>query len=228
MSHFGDPDPTWRAASAKVLATLLLTQRATAFVYQGEELGMINYPFTTIAQFEDVAAKRDWREKVTSGRVSADVELDHLRRASRDNARTPMQWTGTPNAGFTTGRPWLPVNPDASEVNAEAEGKDDGSVLQFYRRLVALRKRFPVLVYGRYQDIDPSHPSIFGYTREMPGTMCLVLMNFGRAPIDYLLPANLIVGERLLSSRAGEDPRSGKTVHLSGWQSVVLLADRAG
>ena len=225
LSHFGDPDPVWRTASAKVLGTLLLTQRATPFVYQGEELGMANYPFTSIDQMQDVAAKREWRERVEGGTVSAEVELDKLRRTGRDNARTPMQWTAGPHAGFTTGSPWLPVNPDASDVNAASETTDPNSVLSFYRRLIALRRRVPALVYGAYHDIDPDHPAVFGYTRTLPDAACLVLMNFGRDPVVYRLPAGVVAGEALLSSALGKTPAPGAAyVHLAGWQSLVLTS----
>ena len=226
LSHFGDPDPAWRKASAKVLGTLLLTQRATPFVYQGEELGMANYPFTSNDQFEDVRAKREWREKVEGGMVSAAVELDELRRTGRDNARTPMQWTAGSNAGFTTGTPWLPVNPDARDVNAAAAEADPDSVLLFYRRLIALRKRMPALVYGAYRGIDPDHPAVFAYTRTLPGAGCLVLMNFGREPVLHGLPVGVTAGETLLSSEAAHAPMTGASViSLAGWQSLVLLID---
>ncbi len=223
LSHFGDPDPLWRTASAKVLGTLLLTQRATPSVYQGEELGMANYPFTSIDQFEDVAAKREWRERVEGGTVPAAEELDKLRRTGRDNARTPMQWTDGSQAGFTTGSPWLPVNPDARDVNAAVEEADPNSVLSFYRQLISLRKRVPALVYGAYRDVDPDHPAVFGYTRTLPDAACLVLMNFGREPVAYRLPAGVIPSDALLSSEVGNTPASGApVVHLAGWQSLVL------
>ncbi len=109
---------------------------------------MSNYPFTSIEQFENVAANREWRERVEGGTMSAEVELDKLRRTGRDNARTPMQWTAGPQAGFTTGTPWLPVNPDARDFNAATEEADPNPVLSFYSRLIALRKRVPALIYG--------------------------------------------------------------------------------
>ncbi len=223
LSHFGDPDPAWRTASAKVLGTLLLTQRATPFVYQGEELGMANYPFTSIDQFKDVAAKREWRERVEGGTVTAEVELKKLRRLGRDNARTPMQWTASPQAGFTTGTPWLPVNPDARDINAAVESADPSSVLSFYRRLLALRKRVPALVYGAWRDIDYDHPAVFGYTRTLPDAACLVLMNFGREPVAYRLPASVVAGDILLSSEVkNASTLSVPIVFLAGWQSIIL------
>ncbi len=225
LPHFVDPDPVWRTASAKVLGTLLLTQRATPFVYQGEELGMTNYPFTSIDQLQDVAAKREWRERVESGAVPAEAELDKLRRTCRDNARTPMQWTAGPHVGFTTGSPWLPVNPDASDVNAASEATDPNSVMSLYRRLIALRNRVPALVYGAWRDADPDHPAVFGYARRLPDAGCLVLMNFGREPVAYRVPAGVIAGGMLLSSEAGSTPMPGASVvHLAGWQSLVLSA----
>lgn len=144
-SHFGSEQPRWRARSARALATLLLTRRATPFVYQGDKLGMTNYPFATAAAFRDVSARVRWTELVETGRKPATVVLRELAKTSRDNARTPMQWTGGPNGGFTSGTPWIAVNPNASTVNAAAEWANDGSVLRHYQRLIALRRRRPAL-----------------------------------------------------------------------------------
>lgn len=124
VSHFGDDSPEWRAASAKALATMMLTQRATPFLYQGDELGMTNYPFRGLEDYDDVEVKGQWRDFVESGKVSADEYLAHLRQTSRDNARTPMQWSDAPNGGFTTGKPWLAVNPNYPQVNAASQVDD--------------------------------------------------------------------------------------------------------
>ena len=161
VSHFGDDHPRWRALSAKALATLVLTQRATPFLYQGDELGMTNFPFERIEQYDDVEVKGLWRTLVETGRVPASELLAHLRETSRDHARTPMQWSAAPHAGFTSGTPWLAVHPDFAAVNAQAQLDDDGSVYHHCRRLIALRKRMPVLVHGAYRDIDPERASMF-------------------------------------------------------------------
>jgi oligo-1,6-glucosidase len=139
VSHFGDDRPPWRALSAKALATLVLTQRATPFLYQGDELGMTNYPFERIEQYDDVEVEGLWRTLVETGRVQASELLAHLRGTSRDHARTPMQWSAAPHAGFTSGTPWLEAHPDFAEVNAQAQLDDDGSVYHQCRRLIALR-----------------------------------------------------------------------------------------
>ena len=137
-----------------------------------------------------------------------------------------MQWTAGPQASFTIGTPWLPVNPDARHVNAAAEEADPGSVLSFYRRLIALRKREPSLVYGAYRDIDPDHPTVFAYTRTLPDAACLVLMNFGREPVIYQLPLGMVAGATLLSTEAGSaEPRDPSTVHLAGWQGDIRSTD---
>jgi oligo-1,6-glucosidase len=111
VSHFGDDSPAWRERSAKALATLMLTQRAIPFLYQGDKLGITNYPFRSVEDYNDVEVRGHWRQLVETGRVPAAEYLDHVRQTSRDNARTPMQWSAGLHDGFTTGQPWLAVNP---------------------------------------------------------------------------------------------------------------------
>ncbi len=136
-----------------------------------------------------------------------------------------MQWTAGPQAGFTSGTPWLPVNPTPARSTPRPRKTDPASVLLFYRRLIALRKRMPALVYGLSRDIDPEHPTVFAYTRTLPGAACLVLMNFGSESVVYDLPVGVIIGETLLSSEPGSVSTPGApTISLVGWQSLVLMA----
>ena len=221
VSHFGDDDPAWRVASAKALATVLLTQRATPFIYQGEEIGMANVPFAGIEAFDDVWAKTFWREQVESGRMAAEEALARLRRTGRDNARTPMQWSAGPGAGFTTGEPWLAVAPDYREVNVEAQAGQEDSVLAHYRRLIALRQAEPALVYGAYEDLDPVHPRVFAYTRRLADKAFLVLANFGRSAVDYPLPRAIAPRAAALPSMSGSLIH-GHAVRLEGWGSAVF------
>jgi oligo-1,6-glucosidase len=217
VSHFGDADPAWSAASAKALATLLLTQRATPFVYQGQEIGMANYPFAGIEAFEDVAAHGRWAAEVRSGRRPAEAVLNSLRWKGRDNARTPMQWTKGPNAGFTTGRPWLPANPNARTINVAAQNQDPDSVLAHYRRLIALRRSHRGLVFGAFRDLDPAHEHLIAYVRD---EAYLVLLNFSREPIDFAPPSGISLRNLLIAS--GKDPETtGGRVRLQGWQSAI-------
>jgi oligo-1,6-glucosidase len=129
VSHFGDDGPAWRERSAKALATLMLTQRATPFLYQGDELGMTNYPFRSVEDYNDVEVRGHWRQLVERGRVPAAEYLAHVRQTSRDNARTPMQWSAGPHGGFTTGQPWLAVNPNYVEIKAAAQGQEAADAL---------------------------------------------------------------------------------------------------
>jgi oligo-1,6-glucosidase len=217
VSHFGDADPRWAAASAKSLATLLMTQRGTPFVYQGQEIGMTNYPFASIDEFQDVAARSQWARDVESGRRTAEAVLNRLRWKGRDNARTPMQWTSGPNAGFTTGSPWLAANPNAGMINVAAQAGDANSVLAHYRRLIALRRSHPGLIHGAYSDLDPTNERLIAYLR---GGAYLVLLNFSREPVDFPPPAGVTIGE-LLIANDGEPARIEGAVRLQGWQSAI-------
>jgi glycosidase len=177
VSQYGDDRPAHRARSAKMLATLLLTLRGTPYVYQGDELGMSNAPFETLDDFRDVNTVNDVRAKLEAGWARADVIDDH-RQISRDNARTPMQWSGAEHAGFTDGRPWLPVHPNHRAVNVAAQQDDASSVLAYYRRLIALRHEHDVLVYGHYEQIVPDHPTVYAYRRTLVDTAMVVSLNF--------------------------------------------------
>ncbi|MCR6493671.1 alpha-glucosidase [Cellulomonas sp. P24] len=226
VSHFGDDSPAWRELSAKALATMLLTQRATPFVYQGDELGMTNYPFERIEQFEDVEIRGQWRTLVQTGDVPADEFLEHVRRTSRDNARTPMQWTADAQGGFTTGTPWLAVNPNHVEINAAAQVADPDSVYHHHRRLIALRREVPALVHGAFLDVDPEHPTVFAYTRTLGEDRWLVLVHVGHDVLDYRLPAGLTIVSTALDNGAGPTAAAGaQQVHLAPWQATVYRVE---
>jgi oligo-1,6-glucosidase len=230
VSRFGDDDPRWRARSAKALATLVLTQRATPFLYQGDELGMTNLPFERIEQYDDVEVKGLWRSLVETGEVPAAELLAQLRQTSRDHARTPMQWSAAPHAGFTTGTPWLEVNPNFVEIHAEAQLADDDSVFHHCRRLIALRKRMPVLVHGAYRDIDPEHPAVFAYTRTLDGECVLVLVHFGRDTIEYALPQGIRIDSELLSNdgpAGGAGALEAQRVTLAPWHAGLYRVGAA-
>lgn len=226
VSHFGDDGPAWRARSAKALATLMLTQRATPFLYQGDELGMSNYPFQSVEDYNDVEVRGQWRQLVETGRVPAAEYLAHVRQTSRDNARTPMQWSAEPHGGFTTGHPWLAVNPNYVEINAAAQLEDPGSVFHHHRRLIALRRQTPALVHGAYVDIDPEHERVFAYTRTLAAERYLVALNFGARPLQYALPGGLRVGRAVLDNAPGEAATAGATqLRLVPWQATVYKLD---
>lgn len=222
VSHFGNDAPAWRALSAKALSTVLLTQRATPFLYQGEELGMTNYPFERIDDFDDVEVKGTWKQLAASGQVSAEEYLAHLRQTSRDHARTPMQWSSGPHGGFTTGTPWLPVNPNAREINAADQVADPDSVYHYHRRLLALRRATPALVYGAFVDLDPEHERVFAYTRTLGDAGWLIVVLFGEQPLEWDLPPGLTLGAAVLDNGAGPTGAPGsRRLTLAPWQAAV-------
>jgi oligo-1,6-glucosidase len=217
VSRFGDDSPPYRRNSATCLATLLHLHRGTPYVYQGEELGMANHPFAAITDFRDVESINHYAEAVGAGAREDDV-LVSLRRMSRDNARTPVQWDASPSAGFTTGTPWLPVNPDHVEWNAEAQRSDPDSVLAHYRRLIALRHAEPVVALGDFTMLLPDHEQVYAFTRSLDGSTLLVVCNLGRTayPLAELLPET--VGAELV---LGNLPSSDPAV-LGPWEARVL------
>ena len=166
LSRFGSP-AQYPYESATLLATVLLTQRGTPSIYQGDELGMTNCPFTSIDEYDDIQVKNAWQTLVASGQYPADQFLKAANRIARDHARTPMQWTDAPNAGFTTGNPWLAVNPNHRTINANRQESDDNSVLAFYRKLLRWRKNTPVLHAGSYEDLLPDYPTLWVFKREL-------------------------------------------------------------
>jgi oligo-1,6-glucosidase len=217
VSRFGDDSPRYRRDSATCLATLLHLHRGTPYVYQGEELGMANYPFTAIGEFRDVESINHYAAAVQAGQDEAAV-LAALQRMSRDNARTPVQWDASPSAGFTTGTPWLPVNPDHVQWNAAAQHGDPQSALSHYRRLIALRHCDDVVALGDFTMLLPEHDEVYAFRRSLGGSALLVLCNLGRSayPIAELLPE--AVGARLV---LGNLPSSDPAV-LAPWEARVL------
>jgi oligo-1,6-glucosidase len=173
--------------SAKALATLLHLHRGTPYIYQGEELGMTNYPFTSLDQIVDVEGINFAREAREKGRTDAEI-LSGIRAHGRDNARTPMQWDATEQAGFTTGTAWLPVNPNHTTINAAAQVDDPDSVFTHYQRLIQLRHDEPVVALGDVTMLLENHPQVYAFTRRLDDTELLVMVNVSsndaHAPLD--------------------------------------------
>jgi oligo-1,6-glucosidase len=231
VSRFGD-DGEHRIPSAKALGTVLHLMRGTPYVYQGEELGMTNVPFSSIDDFRDIESLNHYAEAVDILGAPAEEVLAALRRTSRDNARTPMQWTSGPHAGFTTGTPWITVNPNAAEINAEAEVADPDSVFAHYRALIDLRHRSEVVATGDYALVLPEHPQVFAYTRNLSDRSLLVLANLSSEPATFdavQLPAWAVSGgdapaAELVLSNLGSatEATSGS---LRPWEAVVYSRD---
>jgi oligo-1,6-glucosidase len=218
VSRFGD-DGAFRVESAKMLATVLHLHRGTPYVYQGEEIGMANLPFTSIEEFRDIESVNHWKHTVGAGRARAEDVLLGLRAMSRDNARTPVQWDASPNAGFTTGEPWLAVNPDHVEVNVAAQRDDSDSVLAHYRRLIALRHAEPVVVSGDFAMLLPQDERVYAFTRTLGGTSLLVLGNFSGEPAPAPVPdAAEWARAELLVGREGAPGTDADPIVLAPWE----------
>ena len=214
VSRFGN-DGEFRVASAKALGTVLHLQRGTPYVYQGEELGMTNFPFTEIEQYRDLESVNHFHEAVAHGADPAEL-LPRLAFMSRDNARTPVQWDASAHAGFTTGEPWIAVNPNYPAVNAAAALGDDDSVFHHYRRLIELRHAEPAVADGSLTMQLAEHEQLYAYTRTLGPTELFVIANLSSAPADVPLD-DWERGELALASHHGGPATDG----LGPWEARV-------
>lgn len=215
VSRWGD-DGAYRVPSAKMLAAVLHGMQGTPYIYQGEELGMTNVRFDSIEEYRDIETLNMYYERLDAGYDKKDI-MESIYAKSRDNARTPMQWSAQRNAGFTTGTPWLGLNPNYSEINAEKEINDPDSVYQFYRRLIELRKTCPVFTDGKFELLLPEDEQIFAYTRTDQEMEMLVCANFKREPSACPLLAQWKDAEVLIHNyeeKIGKDLRPYEAVIL--------------
>lgn len=203
VSRWGN-DKEYRVESAKMLATILHGMQGTPYIYQGEELGMTNSRFE-LNQYRDIETLNMIKERRQKG-YSEESILASLYAKSRDNARTPMQWDDSYQAGFTKGTPWLDVNPNYKEINAEVQRKDPDSVFSYYKKLIALRKEYPVFVEGDFSLVFPENNRIFSYTRTYEGKTLWVLCNFYETEVKIEIPEELKKDKELLISNYKEIP----------------------
>ncbi|WP_051679992.1 glycoside hydrolase family 13 protein [Pseudorhizobium marinum] len=223
VSRYGDTTG-FHVESAKMLATVLHLMKGTPFIYQGEEIGMTNVPFTSIDQYKDIETLNMHRLHVEAG-LSPDDFIRGANESGRDNARTPMQWSSAPQGGFTTGSPWIEVNPNFATVNAETQVDDDQSIWSHYRKLIDLRKHHQVIVYGRYQSWLDQHPDVFVYSRTLEGDRLVVLANFRPHEVTVTMPDELHVQGRCLIGNYTDMDRIGETVTLRPYEAFALLCD---
>jgi oligo-1,6-glucosidase len=181
VSRFGDDRPQFRDLSAKMLATFIMTMRGTPYYYYGDELGMTNAGFDKIEDYRDMPTLNEYQHQKNTG-GDLNKFMKRIKFECRDNGRTPFQWDNTVNAGFTSGTPWIKVNPNHKTLNQAAQENDPGSCLNYFRKLIALRKNNLVLVYGKYTLLDKNNPDVYSYTRELNGRKILVSLNFKSRP----------------------------------------------
>jgi oligo-1,6-glucosidase len=223
VSRFGSDRPGFKNRSAKLLATMLLSLRGTPLIYQGEEIGMSNFPFTDVSQYDDIGVHNLWKDLVETGKVSAADYLSNNALTSRDNNRTPMQWDASPNAGFTKAKkPWLAVNPNYTKVNVQAENSQQDSVLAFYRTMIQLRKSKRALIFGSYRDISGEHSRVYSYVRSDTSGQAVVVLNFSNEPASFRLPPGIALKRRMISNVVGGETALTGTIPLLPWQSSMF------
>ena len=226
VSRLGDDSTSEsRERSAKALALCLHMLQGTPYIYQGEELAMTNAPFGGLEDFRDVESINAYRELTESGRIEPAEMLSYLRYKSRDNARTPMQWDDSANAGFTEGTPWIGVNPNCREINAAEQLARPDSVFHFYRRLIALRRAHEILVYGSYQLLWPEDRQLFAYLRQWEGRRLLVVCNLSGQSAAAEIPPEFCGREPLIATY--DDTAAAPETTLRPWEAFAVLQEEA-
>ncbi|QXB97182.1 MULTISPECIES: alpha,alpha-phosphotrehalase [Aeromonas] len=225
VSRFGD-EGEHRVVAAKMLASTLHGLQGTPYIYQGEEIGMTNPGYQRIDDYQDVESRNIFAIKQAEGMSEAEI-LAILGAKSRDNSRTPMQWSAASNAGFTSGTPWLKPAANYSEINAEAALADQHSVFWHYRDLIRLRKSHPIFTQGDYQELLAGHPQIWAYVRRAGGQTLVVVSNFYGEPVEFALPAELQSGEgRLLLGNYPDSPARPQSCKLRPYESLIWLMEQ--
>jgi len=222
VSRFGSDKPAFRELASKMLATFILSMRGTPYYYNGDELGMTNAGFNKIEDYRDLQTLNEYTHQQDIG---GDLQkfLQRVSFESRDNGRTPFQWDNTANAGFTSGKAWIGVNPNYKEINYAAQNNDPNSVLNYFRKLVKLRKDNKVLVYGKYSLLDKGNPSVYAYTREYQGQKLLVVLNFSAAKAVANIGFNT-TGAKMLScnyKNVSTANRSASIIELRPYEAII-------
>lgn len=196
VSSWGNENEYWRE-SATALGAMYFLMKGTPFIYQGQEIGMINSYFKAIDDYDDVAAKNLYREKIAEGVSEKDI-LYILGKTSRDNSRTPMQWSSEMNAGFSTGKPWMKLNENYSTVNVETQLENQNSILNFYKKMIQLRKDHEVFIHGSYDLLLPDDKQIFAYQRKLNDEIALIITNLSNEPATWISENQLKVSSKHL------------------------------
>lgn len=219
VSRLGN-DREYREVSAKMLATCLHMMKGTPYIYQGEELGMTNVPFASLEEFRDIESINAYHEYTENGIIGEEDMLKFLCYKSRDNARTPMQWDNSANAGFSEARPWIKVNPNYKEINAQEQLNRDDSVFHYYQKLIAFRKQKEIIVYGNFELLLPEDEDIFMYVRALEKEKLLVICNFSKNERLVKLPDGFEAGDILIANY--ENPEISDEMKLRPYEAVVI------
>lgn len=220
VSRLGNDSDRYRELSAKMLATCLHMMKGTPYIYQGEELGMTNAPFASLEEFRDIESINAYHEYTENGIISPEDMLKFLNYKSRDNARTPMHWDDSENAGFSEHTPWIKVNPNYTAVNAKEQMEREDSVFRYYQRLIQLRKQKKIIVYGVFELLMPKDEDIFMYERIMGDEKLLVICNFKEKERTVEIPTEFAEGEIWISNYA--DHTVSDEITLRAYEAIVL------
>jgi alpha-glucosidase len=223
VSTWGNDGEYWKA-SAKSLATMYFLMQGTPFIYQGQEIGMTNVRFDSMDDYDDVAMKNLYRLETDAGKSHEEV-MEVIWKNGRDNSRTPMQWDDSENAGFSSGKPWMKVNPNFTEINVERAKQDPDSIYHHYKKLIALRAANPITVYGTYDLILPEDERIYAYTRTLGNEKLLVMSNLTSEEALFDLPFDLEFdsSELLLNNYEADPAEKIETVALRPYESRVYM-----
>lgn len=208
VSRWGN-DKEYRVESAKMFAIVLHMMKGTPYIYQGEEIGMTNCPISTIDEVDDIESINMYNERLDQG-YTKEAIIESINAKGRDNARTPMQWDNSAHAGFTTGTPWLHVNPNYPEINVKQSLADEDSVFYTYKKLIELRKEHAIVVWGEYELIEETAEEVFAYYREFSGEKWLVVANFSESNQTFTLEEE--IGEVLVHNYHTSLPKSGEVL----------------
>ncbi|MFT6867331.1 MAG: oligo-1,6-glucosidase [Cyclobacteriaceae bacterium] len=219
VSRFGNDSPEYRGVSTQLLNTFLLSMRGTPYIYYGDELGMTNIDFQKIDQYQDIAAINGYKKALSEGE---DMELfmKKLNFLSRDNGRTPMQWDGSENSGFTTGKPWLPVNQNYVEINVKSQESNPESTLNHFRKMTKLRSVNKVLVYGKYELLETENDNIYAYTRALGDDKMLVVLNFAAYKSQFQIPEGFSLNGEVINNYPSIS-QVGKVLDLEPYQAII-------
>jgi len=221
VSRYANDSLPYRAPSAKMLNTFILSMRGTPYCYFGDELGMTNNPkLQNIEDYQDIAAINGYKKAKSQGE-DMETFMQNLRFGSRDHGRTPMQWNASEHAGFTSGNPWLPLNPNYVDVNTEAELADENSVLNHFKKMTALRKESDVLIYGDYELLLPEHPQVYAYTRSLGDEQFLVMLNFSKEKVSVALEELGNFSELKINNYSNLNKQANELL-LEPYQAVIL------
>ncbi len=221
VSRFADDSPPYHDVSAKMLATFLLTMRGTPYWYAGDEIGMNNIKFNRIEDYNDIATRNEYK-RIKKQKGDLKAFLREQKQVSRDNARTPFQWDDSSNAGFTDGQPWLKINDNYEKINVAAEEKDPNSILNYFKKMMVLRKTRKALIWGNYSLLDPENKQVYVYAREIDDEKFLIVLNFSPRKTQTRCGTDVRRAELILCNYADEpNQNSAESITLRPFEALV-------